>query len=1256
MSNMFSLFGLIVVLSTVFLYKFETSDGMQIVSQKVYFVADNQSACEGINSSCHSLKFYMRNTSNFFLSNTDFIFLPGDHHLDANLSLLVMNVSRLSLRGQNATVQCRNHNNNFHFHQVRTLVIENLIFSECGSVETSYSKGKAALLFTYGVDLRLSNVNVSKSVFQGVFMDNTLGNISISAVSIQDCHTNTHEIISNRAANIFYFTQCPHSSYLHIENTEFKRNSNAGFDNFTILREDDTSYSFAAGLSLVIKCDNVEVLLDNVVMDKNHGGDGGNLALIFHTTCLWKVPLVVIQNSFFTNGRAVEGGGIFVSIVQPILSGDSISNETFINSNHTILCILNTDFVGNSAEFLGGAIGIRQKESLIYRSVGDIEISNCKFIGNSLKKGGQGAIAINSINFISTEISFHVSPQFRTFIWNCSFRENFVKKNRWKSSGNAVIFLKTNSYFFIRDVTIDSNNSTAILGIESNLILSGNITLSNNKASSGGGLLLCENAVLFLERGVVVTIFNNYAEHNGGGIAVESVCLVSKPICFFQLASSNPKDYDDVHIHIYNNTANYAGDNLYGGYVENCYMIENTAHNTSANKSTSVFKDIFHIQPQGPGLPSVTSPPTHVCLCENNIPNCSITHHRKSELVYPGQQFIFELVLVGQLDGSVRGIVEAWIDSGEGYDVDKRTKFQKSGIVCENFTYAVFSSMTSGNLTMNIGAAQQGDTSVTEHLKQFRSLNISIGLSKCPKGFQLSSSLHHTSTCVCDPFFLKRSVSNCNITDNTISSPRNIWIGYVNDNTTSFIPNGYLIITPFCPAEYCQQDIVDVDLSDKFGQDTQCLHHRGGIMCGRCVEGSVKLGGPYCGECSNQSLWLLIPFALAGIFVVFFTTALNITVSDGTMNGLIFYAHIVQTQSQLLFRNIHRHPFLKEFYTIFIAWFNLEFGIEACFFNGMTEYYKAWLQFVFPLYIWLILGVIILLSRRYNIVTRLVGRNAVKIFATLILLSYPKLIRAVISSMNYTVLHVSNGETYRVWSLDGNVHFLVGKHLALLIFSAILAIICFPFTLSLLFVQILERFSHYRIFFFVRKFKPLFDAYTGPYSDKARFWTGFLLLVRIILFITSTFSDRYHTDANIIIIVALTGVILFLSSVIRPGLYENLGLHILECSSMLNLAVLFLAVAYNRFRNKSSETIFTHVSIITAFIMLVGILTFHICQKLYSFLFIKTLCARFKQRCMLRFKSKNMDSEDDDHICTDNYPPFIRFDQDREPLLAENDD
>ena len=88
------------------------------------------------------------------------------------------------------------------------------------------------------------------------------------------------------------------------------------------------------------------------------------------------------------------------------------------------------------------------------------------------------------------------------------------------------------------------------------------------------------------------------------------------------------------------------------------------------------------------------------------------------------------------------------------------------------------------------------------------------------------------------------------------------------------------------------------------------------------------------------------------------------------------------------------------FLSLIISWLNLDFGIKICFYNGMDRYVKEWLQFAFPFYVWAIIIVIILICQVSSKVSKLVGSNAVPVLATLLLLSYTKLLRTIV-----TVLH-----------------------------------------------------------------------------------------------------------------------------------------------------------------------------------------------------------------------------------------------------------
>ena len=97
---------------------------------------------------------------------------------------------------------------------------------------------------------------------------------------------------------------------------------------------------------------------------------------------------------------------------------------------------------------------------------------------------------------------------------------------------------------------------------------------------------------------------------------------------------------------------------------------------------------------------------------------------------------------------------------------------------------------------------------------------------------------------------------------------------------------------------------------------------------------------------------------MAGLLLVFFIKLLNLTISQGTMNELIFYVNVISANKHLYYSQTSVNPA-----TLFIAWLNQDIGIETCFFNGLTAYSRTWLQFVFPLYIWAIAGLIIIIAK-----------------------------------------------------------------------------------------------------------------------------------------------------------------------------------------------------------------------------------------------------------------------------------------------------
>ena len=173
------------------------------------------------------------------------------------------------------------------------------------------------------------------------------------------------------------------------------------------------------------------------------------------------------------------------------------------------------------------------------------------------------------------------------------------------------------------------------------------------------------------------------------------------------------------------------------------------------------------------------------------------------------------------------------------------------------------------------------------------------------------------------------------------------------------------------------------------------------------------------------------------------------------------------------------------------------------------------------MYIWTVVVLIIVSSHYYTIAAKLTGRNAVQVLATLFLMSYAKLLRITITAFSFTVLEYPNSSFKRIWLYDGNVEYLKGRHIALFLATLLLLLtVSLPYTVVLLFIQCLQYRSQYRILLWVQRLKPLFDAYTGPYKGKHRYWPGLLLVIRAVphswvLFCTTYWRGWLLNNSNI---------------------------------------------------------------------------------------------------------------------------------------------
>ena len=233
-------------------------------------------------------------------------------------------------------------------------------------------------------------------------------------------------------------------------------------------------------------------------------------------------------------------------------------------------------------------------------------------------------------------------------------------------------------------------------------------------------------------------------------------------------------------------------------------------------------------------------------------------------------------------------------------------------------------------------------------------------------------------------------------------------------------------------------------------------------------------------------------------------------------------------------------------------------------------------------------------------ISRLCGSHAAPALATLFLMSYTKILLAVTNALSMSQLTCGNS-TLTVWSVDGNIAYGSGKHLALVIFSCGVLFIGLAYPVLVLCAPLLEKYSDKCIphrWNPVPTWKPLLDAYCGPYKDRYRFWTGVTLLLRLIVTIIFSFTFGKFVKINMVLIsIIILGISLFTSTI-----YRNVYLSILDVIFLTNLFLLSnVGLATSLF---NLQTFFKEAAIVSV--------TFSI------FCFIAIVCVHFRQKFQKR--------------------------------------
>ena len=914
----------------------------------------------------------------------------------------------------------------------------------------------------------------------------------------------------------------------------------------------------------------------------NNGARGGGMHVLVSNVIIYG------NSSFISNTAGIQGGAIevengtlnvtgrvalvknqaftYASILYARRSKITISGHTLISESDTLGDQLSLQYSAG----LDGAFGVLQSRVYV---TGELILAK--------NNGYEGA----AINARDTDLDVKGCLQFFN--------------NKAISSGGVVY--ARNSVITLRNANNCSNfhGNTARRGgavylIDSSIHLIGTQNFTQNSAQQGGAMALSSSSKLMLGEQLKVMFYKNQAATDGGAIYYADSVSITQCMeylrlgqclyepsqcnvfsdegeCFIELTSH----LSDIQLNFVNNSAGNAGTIFYGGRLDKCRLYVGEGVRDSCNDRTGgeyIHDAIKKIQAisnviSDDNLTSdISSDRLQVCICKDN--KSFVCEDQRIETVR-GKEFTLLAVIVGQNRGIVPSAVRTSLENNVQINATQRIQF--TGKECTSITYRLFNKNSTTTLILFPDDGPCRDTTLSQR-------RIEISFLPCPNGFTLNG-----LECVCEER-LQCYTSNCNVEDNSILRYSNsFWMGTVFNNDTF---EGF-ILHPRCPFDYCIDNPVSITLENV---DIQCNHNHAGNLCGSCKKNySIAFGTLHCLPCSDNHLALIIPFALAGVVLVILLLSLQLSVATGMLNGLIFYANVIQANRAIFFP-----PGNTNILTVFIAWLNLDLGIETCFFDGMNIYAFAWLQFLFPFYVWFLIGLIIVVSRHSSKLSRSLGKNPIAALATLILLSYSKLLRTVIAVLSFTNLEYPDGNQKLVWIYDGNVpYFQRIDHIVLGVFAVFVLVFLFlPYTSLLLCGHWLQGYTTWWIFAWLNKIKPFMDAYHAPYKKESRYWTGFILLIRCILFLTFAFNTLGNAGVNLLAITSVTAGLAILAW-LRNKVYEQIHNDILESAFILNLCI-FAVATYHVNISGGNQALLSNISVGIAFVTFVSIVVYHI--------------------------------------------------------------
>ena len=760
---------------------------------------------------------------------------------------------------------------------------------------------------------------------------------------------------------------------------------------------------------------------------------------------------------------------------------------------------------------------------------------------------------------------------------------------------NAIVFMQCGLRVMrINNTRFTSNIGTPLALIECNVEVHGNISFDNNVAVFGGGVYFDKFASV--SGNAKIQFVNNIAQYGTALYLGKNMdCLQtddSKSTCEIEVKLSGISDQSS---HIFS-------------YSSWCQC------NETYNKSFQTCWSISYDEE-----PLILSYPTSISVSEQKMN------------LFAGETIVLNFTVSDCNKTSTTCVANTFLRCGN----ERYCKFADNSIMLAgnvNPTLLLSTGIIDTRLVIELTREHKLIGSVSLFFQcesppvgtYGASTNVTIRLVECPLGLEYNRSLKQ---CVC---------SITNHSDVYLCSPQHghvcIRKGYWYKN----IKMGKAFVTR-CPySSYCDfskkacpsdlaSDVSKFDYSHlSQNQDGQCRDGHGGTLCMNCAKNkSFTYLAVMCIDESQCKSWhpymllvMTITFPLLIGISLILVVQIQSDIGSGYLYGPLFFLAVL---SQL---PLGQYPTLDKIISVFAASVLLQFKaigfIPWCFFPSMNPLYSAFLQFLNPIIMFVVLLTTVFIARRCPRIFLRLQRSPMQAMCILILVSYWSLIRT--SILLLTPVYF-NGNT--VVLLQPDLQYLHKSHIPMWIISLLimisLGVLVFLIILS-------QRLNFHRM-------KPLLDELQSCYHDKYR-WYGVVYVCTWITIQGALY--KYIVFQTVILAVTLAHCL------VQP--YKKKWLNM--CDTCLLLDLLFLSALLSDqnqdIPQMKGKAIYLLVVIPLCFICVgaIGIIT----VRTGLFFLVKWLCkmlfSKYKEKFMVR---QNSIQEPQNDYFTNEREPLIRI-------------